>query len=126
MVSVAQQRQQQQQQNPHPPLPSIEWTLCTELGYVNETPTQEAVCFWCGNAEKALSKCAKCRVASYCSRECQIKDWKAGHKHSCKSKQSKFDNNYVNKGLAKTHKSHTTFLCPLLSLSFLSVFIECI
>ena len=34
----------------------------------------------------ALSKCAKCHIATYCSRECQIQDWKQGrHKMACSS-----------------------------------------
>ena len=33
-----------------------------------------------------LMKCSKCHVATYCSRDCQINDWKnGGHKRSCDS-----------------------------------------
>mmetsp|Transcript_9213 Transcript_9213/g.15455 ORF Transcript_9213/g.15455 Transcript_9213/m.15455 type:complete len:231 (-) Transcript_9213:963-1655(-) len=50
---------------------------------------KEPVCFFCGKSETSLSKCSKCRVASYCSRDCQVKDWKTGsglpHKHACQS-----------------------------------------
>ena len=28
-------------------------------------------------------KCAKCRVARYCSHECQKAEWKAQHKYEC-------------------------------------------
>jgi len=31
----------------------------------------------------AALKCGKCREVSYCSKECQAKDWKAGHKVTC-------------------------------------------
>ncbi|DBB10642.1 hypothetical protein WJX82_008607 [Trebouxia sp. C0006] len=31
----------------------------------------------------ASLKCGKCRKVSYCSKECQAKDWKAGHKVTC-------------------------------------------
>ena len=31
-----------------------------------------------------LLKCAACRVARYCGKECQIKDWKACHRKHCK------------------------------------------
>lgn len=45
------------------------------------------VCAHCGlsqgNAIK-LKKCAHCKAFSYCSRECQLKHWKAGHKVDCK------------------------------------------
>lgn len=43
-------------------------------------------CFNCqiSSDDKKLSKCSKCQVASYCSRDCQINDWKANkHKHFC-------------------------------------------
>ena len=33
---------------------------------------------------KVFSKCAGCRVAVYCSKECQRAAWKAGHKAECK------------------------------------------
>lgn len=40
---------------------------------------------YCGYcyANGALSLCGKCRKRSYCSKECQTSDWKAGHKHWC-------------------------------------------
>lgn len=71
-----------------PPLPSIEWLQTIELGYENKSPPQKQVCFQCGKEAEKLSKCAKCQVASYCSKECQVQNWKhgVGHKHSCKSK----------------------------------------
>lgn len=34
----------------------------------------------CGGAAK---KCGKCGVRRYCSRDCQVKDWKNGHKRWC-------------------------------------------
>ena len=33
----------------------------------------------------ASKHCGKCRVAKYCSRECQVGDWRATHKNSCAS-----------------------------------------
>ena len=43
------------------------------------------LCFNCGNAKESKQlKCAKCRVAGYCQKECQVKDWKkGGHKVYC-------------------------------------------
>jgi hypothetical protein len=35
--------------------------------------------------DKPFKKCAKCNVAAYCSRECQIEDWQKRHKQACKS-----------------------------------------
>lgn len=64
----------------------IQWIKEIELGY-NENAPLSLVCFSCGTktAEK-LSKCSKCGVAAYCSRECQVKDWKEGrHKMACPS-----------------------------------------
>jgi hypothetical protein len=31
-----------------------------------------------------LRKCSQCKSVQYCSRECQVADWKAGHKKDCK------------------------------------------
>ena len=47
----------------------------------------ELLCYSCGAPEPRL-KCGKCKVASYCSKECQKKDWKGGseggwHKMNC-------------------------------------------
>jgi hypothetical protein len=69
---------------------SIEWVQTLELGY-DESSSPSSVCFGCGKQESdldnaKLSKCAKCHVAAYCSRECQINDWKQGrHKLACPS-----------------------------------------
>ena len=40
----------------------------------------------CDNCCKALEKpfvCARCKTATYCSKDCQCKAWKAGHKGDC-------------------------------------------
>jgi len=69
------------------PMPSIDWLQCMELGYVGESSQDNPVCFLCGKSNVKLSKCAKCCVAGYCSRDCQVEDWKTGtgggHRHSC-------------------------------------------
>mmetsp|Transcript_31813 Transcript_31813/g.53167 ORF Transcript_31813/g.53167 Transcript_31813/m.53167 type:complete len:299 (-) Transcript_31813:121-1017(-) len=68
---------------------TVDWVYETELGYTN--PTQRpTVCFACGKQASPpttkLSKCAKCSVAAYCSRDCQVSDWKTGrHKMACPS-----------------------------------------
>jgi hypothetical protein len=47
--------------------------------------TPPSTCFWCGGPGKPkLLACGKCKQAWYCSSECQLKDWKAGHKKACK------------------------------------------
>ena len=33
--------------------------------------------------EQKLLKCSRCRDTLYCSRECQVTDWKRGHKMKC-------------------------------------------
>ena len=43
----------------------------------------------CANCQKSLSKsggkqCSKCKITSYCDRDCQLSHWKAGHKKECK------------------------------------------
>jgi len=45
------------------------------------------VCYWCQkNAMscKSMMLCTQCRSCSYCSKECQVMDWKAYHKRECK------------------------------------------
>jgi hypothetical protein len=68
----------------------IHWVQTLELGY-DEPATPSPICFGCGKetgdpSVTNLSKCAKCQVAAYCSRDCQIQDWKEGrHKVACPS-----------------------------------------
>jgi hypothetical protein len=45
------------------------------------------LCGQCGVREteiKQFQRCDACKSVSYCTRECQISDWKAKHKHECK------------------------------------------
>ncbi|GMT33043.1 hypothetical protein PFISCL1PPCAC_24340 [Pristionchus fissidentatus] len=44
-----------------------------------------SVCSYCFDKsfeEKALSRCAKCKIVHYCSADCQKKDWRI-HKTEC-------------------------------------------
>ncbi|KAL3797109.1 hypothetical protein HJC23_000447 [Cyclotella cryptica] len=77
------------------------WAKVVELGYVeddgsgsngDDLESNGPICFHCGASapsdDKKLSRCSKCQVASYCSRECRVKNWKGGdgkvgHKFSC-------------------------------------------
>jgi len=69
----------------------FDWKQILELGYADGPDSNDdmapPVCFGCGKDQKKLSKCAKCEVACYCSRECQLAHWKSGpgggHKFSC-------------------------------------------
>ena len=45
--------------------------------------TLEASCKACKKYVKDLKRCGKCGMVYYCSKECQIKDWK-DHKEDCK------------------------------------------
>jgi hypothetical protein len=42
--------------------------------------TEKPICNWC--KQEAVFACAKCRLPSYCSKECQVADWKY-HKKEC-------------------------------------------
>lgn len=40
-------------------------------------------CSYCYEETCKPSVCGKCKHRKYCSRECQVSDWKNGHKHWC-------------------------------------------
>ena len=69
----------------------FEWKQCAELGYSegldDNDDRSDAICFNCGKESEKLSRCGKCEVATYCSRDCQLTNWKkgsgGGHKFSC-------------------------------------------
>lgn len=46
-------------------------------------------CFNTDTVTVKLDRCGKCKLAFYCSRECQVADWKARHKKVC-SKGAEF------------------------------------
>jgi hypothetical protein len=44
-------------------------------------------CYFCGKMEikdSPMKKCGQCRKATYCSQDCQARDWKVGHRGRCK------------------------------------------
>ncbi|XP_036367134.1 uncharacterized protein DDB_G0283697-like [Octopus sinensis] len=47
-------------------------------------------CDYCGKLDEHLKKCAKCKIAKYCSKSCQISAWPL-HKKSCKSSSNSND-----------------------------------
>jgi len=49
-----------------------------------ELKAKANMCRTCGTTSAAVSDCAACKAVSYCSRECQTKDWKQRHKKECK------------------------------------------
>lgn len=78
----------------------IEFLMNTDLSYALEGNKKESnkelsvkdeqACFVC-KAKKTsiegakLLNCARCKIAAYCSKECQVMDWKAGHKFDCQT-----------------------------------------
>ena len=46
------------------------------------------LCAACGAKPEKRLMCAGCNKVCYCSKECQKKDWKAGHKALCKKIQA--------------------------------------
>ena len=70
---------------------NFEWNQCAELGYSDGPDSNDdmapSVCFACQKEAEKLSRCSKCEVATYCSRDCQVSHWKkgsgGGHKFSC-------------------------------------------
>ena len=70
------------------------WSKIIELGYSDPPVPSDYCCFHCGSPGAAveehhgkntnLLKCSQCKVASYCSKEHQVLDWKqGGHKAAC-------------------------------------------
>jgi len=50
------------------------------------------VCAFCSqgpSAQKKLRKCSGCNIMLYCSKQCQTKHWKNGHKKTCSKRGSK-------------------------------------
>lgn len=47
------------------------------------------VCQFCG-ASGPVKTCKGCKMATYCSRDCQRADWGSGHKLNCRNKTSAF------------------------------------
>jgi TPR repeat protein len=53
------------------------------------TPTLPC-CAACGTAKttrRPLNACSQCHTTHYCNRDCQMKQWKEGHKRDCKRLQ---------------------------------------
>lgn len=78
-------------------------------------------CFTCGKPNPPAS-CAKCGVAAYCGRDCQMADWKkgrwGGHKaqcaaYKCLGKEQKFADDAARRAaVEKLLASIRLYLCP--------------
>ncbi|OQV15635.1 putative Histone-lysine N-methyltransferase SMYD3 [Hypsibius exemplaris] len=53
------------------------------LAYVVETSRRSEICAYCFCSDASTKRCAKCKLTSYCTPECQKKAWKEGHKLEC-------------------------------------------
>jgi hypothetical protein len=52
-------------------------------------------CAHCKQAFPKLLRCTRCRGVSYCSKECQVAHWKAGHKKVCQERPAAADTDAV-------------------------------
>jgi hypothetical protein len=41
-------------------------------------------CSFCGTQQEKTYRCVQCLSCYYCSKDCSVKDWQAGHKSQCK------------------------------------------
>jgi hypothetical protein len=49
---------------------------------------KELECFGCGIKTNIIMQCSACKLAKYCSKECQQKSWKMRHKNLCKQSET--------------------------------------
>ena len=71
-------------------------------------------CWECGNDSVQVSKCSRCKAARYCSKECQTKSWKGGHREACgelKTMYQQFLANYrrIDQALRIQNEENSTF-----------------
>jgi hypothetical protein len=45
--------------------------------------SSSSVCDRCGVAAAKLMRCSRCQQRRFCSKECQVADWKEGHSRTC-------------------------------------------
>lgn len=60
------------------------------VNHVRENVLKNEKCGSCGMGG-ASKFCSKCRKVYYCSRECQVKAWKSGHKAECGKEENEED-----------------------------------
>ena len=53
-----------------------------------QAKTEKSACFGCFNVCEKISRCSSCKLAKYCSVECQQKCWKQGHKKLCQQAET--------------------------------------
>jgi len=57
--------------------------MAHEIKAIDDAAKPSYSCCVCGSDAPKL--CAGCKIFRYCTRECQVEDWKAGHKKACKT-----------------------------------------
>ena len=101
------------------PIQTISWTKVVELCYSlpdsrassDTSGTKRSLCFCCEKQDNATFKlCGQCKVAKYCSRECQLQDWKKQHKRACASYQRMLYTN-VSAGNSGDDNANEATLC---------------
>ncbi|BDA50307.1 hypothetical protein COCOBI_15-4360 [Coccomyxa sp. Obi] len=58
-----------------------------ESSEVLDQEKRHVMCAQCGKLCDTLLRCSACKLVAYCSRNCQVKHWKAGHKQVCNGQQ---------------------------------------
>ena len=63
---------------------------------------------------KKLKQCAVCEAVSYCSRDCQVKHWKDGHKKDCVKKYRPLEGiaRFLPPGASVENMKNATFIGP--------------
>jgi hypothetical protein len=90
--------------------------LLNSSDMINEK--KELDCFGCGVKTKDLMRCSGCRLAQYCSKECQTKSWKLRHKNLCKQSEillrlASLTRNQVQDKCYSFNIDEKTEVCPL-------------
>lgn len=49
------------------------------------------LCAFCGRCAEDLVKCSDCKVTRYCNKDCQKDHWDKAHKHVCRLRKQKLD-----------------------------------
>lgn len=63
-------------------VPAPAW-LNAQRGLAEDSVRELHDCAVCFEEDKALFLCSKCKTVKYCSKECQLRGWKEGHKIRC-------------------------------------------
>jgi len=81
------------------------------MGALNPDMLSHQECHNCRKLVKDPKKCSLCKVALYCSKECQVAAWKSGHKRECQ--QAKTDRKTKKKEQKQAAKAEDIRLPPL-------------